>query len=74
MDTTLCIDQNASQACQPEFFEFWKEWFLLFKRTGDFSLNRDILKKIGIQVISRLFESVLSLIEVLRGASDLLDT
>ena len=39
-----------------------------FKKPGDFSLSRDILelqKKIGLQAISLLFESVSSSIEVL---------
>ena len=44
MDTTLHIDQNASEACQPEFLKIWRKWIFLFKKPGDFSLNRDILK------------------------------
>ena len=65
---------------RPINLDFWKSGgsgFFLFKKSGDFSLNRDILKlqkKIGIQAISRLFKSVLSSIEVLWGASDLLGT
>ena len=61
LDTTLCIDQNVSQTCQPKFFENLESVdFFCSKKPGDFSLNRDILKlqKIGIQTISRLFESV----------------
>ena len=70
MDTTSYIDQNASQACQPEFLKIWREWIFLFKNPRDFTLNRDILKshkKNGIQVISRLFERVLSSIEIFFG-------
>ena len=41
---TLYIDQNVSQVCQPEFLKSWIVWIFLFKKLGDFSLNRDILK------------------------------
>ena len=49
---------------------FWKSWEygLFFKKPGDFSLSRDILesqKKIGLQAISLLFQSVSSSTEVL---------
>ena len=44
LDTTLYIDQNVSQVCQPEFLEIWRKWVFLLKKLRDFSLNRDILK------------------------------
>ena len=75
LDTTLDIYQNVSQACQPEFLKIWRMQIFLFKKSGDFSLNRDILKlqtKIGLQFVSLLFESVSSSIEVFWSASDLL--
>ena len=44
-------------------------WIYLFKKPGDFRLNRDILnlQKIGIRAISLLFESVSSSIEIFWG-------
>ena len=75
LDATLDINQNVSQACQLEFLKIWRMQISLFKKSGDFSLNRNILKlqtKIGLQVVSLLFESVSSSIEVFWGASDLL--
>ena len=68
MDTTLYIDQNVSQACQPGFLKIWGVWIFFPENPGDFSLSRDILKSekiVGLQATSLLFESVSSSIEVL---------
>ena len=53
-DTTLYIDQNVTQACQPEFLKIWRVQIFLFKKAEDFSLNRDILKSQK-KLDSRLF-------------------
>ena len=52
------------------------DFFVKKKKTGNVSLNTDTLKlqKIGIQAISRLFESVSPSLDVFGCASDLLDT
>ena len=43
MDTTQHMDQNFSQACQPEFFKIWGVWtFFSF-----FQKNREILAEAG---------------------------
>ena len=55
LDTTLYIDQNISQACQPEFLKIWRASIFLFKKPGDFSLNRDILKSLKEKLNFRLF-------------------
>ena len=44
LDGTLYIDQNVSQVYQPEFLKSWIAWIFFFFKSGDFSLNRDILK------------------------------
>ena len=72
LDATFYIDQNVIQVCQPEFLMIWRVWIFLFKKLGDFSLNRNILKiakKIGLQAIYLLFDSVSSSIEVFWSAS-----
>ena len=43
MHTTLYIDKNVSLACQPKFLKIWRVWIVLFKKPGEFTLNRDIL-------------------------------
>ena len=70
MDAVLYINQNANEACQPEFSKIWRLLIFLFKKLGDYRLSRDIkksLKKIGIKAIFGLFESLLSSIEVFWG-------
>ena len=44
LDTTLYIDENVSQTCQPKIFKTWKLLTFLFKKQEDFSLNREILR------------------------------
>ena len=77
MDTTLYVDQNASQACPPEFSENLESVdFFWFKKPGDYSLNWVILKSQKME--SRLFLDFLSQYRYQQkffwGASDLLGT
>ena len=44
LDTTLYVEQNVNQVYQPEFLRIWRVWIFLFKKSREFSLNRDILK------------------------------
>ena len=79
LDTTLCIDQNVSQTCQPDFLKIWRVWIFLFIKTRRFQLKQGHckiakLEKIGIQTISRLFESVSPSRDAFGCASDLLGT
>ena len=44
MDTALYVDQNVSWICQPNILKTWRLRICLFKKSGDFSLNREILR------------------------------
>ena len=56
-----------------KIFKIWQLWIFLFKKPGDFNLNREILQtqKNEPQAVSSLFQSVSSSIEVILGTSHL---
>ena len=35
--------KKLARTCQPKVFKIWRLWIFLFKKSGDLSLNRDIL-------------------------------
>ena len=63
LDTTLYVDQNASQACQAEYLKIWTVWTLLFKKPGDFK----IAKKKKIIIIPGYFSTLLVSIVINRS-------
>ena len=36
LDTTLYIDPNVSQACQPELLKIWGVWIFVYQKTRRF--------------------------------------
>ena len=54
LDTTLYIDQNVSQVCEPEFLKIWRMKIYLLKKIGRFQLKKRHFK-IAKKLVSRLF-------------------
>ena len=73
LDTTLYVDQNMSQTCQPKISETLKLWIsFVKKKTGRFYPKHGDFKILDYR-LSLQFQSVSSSIEVLLGVSDLFD-
>lgn len=70
---TKKISPKISHKCQPKIFKTWKFENISFKKPGEFSLNREILKhwkKFRHQANYLQHHSVSSLIDVRSGTSD----